>query len=246
MGISKEIEKLICEQFITTKTNELAKKHNICISSIYNILKKYDIKKTTVHKNRKYTLNEHYFEKIDSEDKAYFLGLIYADGNINPDNSTIRLRLQERDKYILEKLNEKCNSNRPLRLNKFKAENWQNSSDLSLSSVKMFNDIQDKGCFINKTFSLKFPTEKQVPIHLQNHFIRGVFDGDGCIYSGKLNAFSIIGTIDLLKEIQKILVKECKLSYNKIPPKHKTNNIICTLRYGGTHYLIRIREYISN
>lgn len=31
---------------------------------------------------RKKVYNENYFEKIDSEDKAYFLGLIAADGCI--------------------------------------------------------------------------------------------------------------------------------------------------------------------
>lgn len=244
--ISPEIENSICMEFSTTGTQSLANKYNIAVSSIYNILRRNKIDKLNIHKNRKYTLNEDYFEKIDSEDKAYFLGLLYADGNINPDNNTIRLRLQERDKYILEKFSEKCGSNRPIRLNKLNNVKWQDSSDLSLSSIKMFNDIQNKGCFINKTFTLNFPTEKQVPNYLIRHFIRGVFDGDGCVNSSSTcHKFSIIGTRQLLEGIQKVLIKECNLkNKTKITVKHKTNNIVCTLAYGGARICTKIKMYL--
>ena len=31
----------------------------------------------------KYSVNDNYFENIDSEDKAYFLGFMMADGNLS-------------------------------------------------------------------------------------------------------------------------------------------------------------------
>lgn len=53
---------------------------------------------------RKYKLNENYFDKIDIEEKAYFLGLLYADGYIFTlrSNKYVRLQLQKIDKHILE------------------------------------------------------------------------------------------------------------------------------------------------
>ncbi len=245
MKISKEIQNSICEEFSTTKTKELAKKYNIGITSVYNIIKKYNIPRPSIHKNRIYTLNESFFEEIDTEAKAYFLGFLYADGNVNPDNNTIKLAIQERDLYILERFNKEIESNRPITLTIRPEENWQNTSAFAVSSRKLFDDIQKKGCFINKTFTLKFPTEDQVPKDLIHHFIRGYFDGDGCMFIGKkLVSFSMIGTLNFLVGAQNILVKQCKLTITKIPPKHKTNNIVCTLRYGGTHYCERIREFL--
>lgn len=67
---------------------------------------------------KKYTFNKNYFEKIDSEDKAYFLGLLYADGcnstSATQNHASIVLNLQEGDKEILEKFMKYINSNKPL------------------------------------------------------------------------------------------------------------------------------------
>ena len=66
----------------------------------------------------KYTFNKDYFERIDSKDKAYFLGLLYADGcnsiSATKQHHTIVLNLQEKDKDILDIFNKYINSNKPL------------------------------------------------------------------------------------------------------------------------------------
>ncbi len=49
-----------------------------------------------------YDLNENYFENIDTEQKAYFLGFIFADGNIQlrqGNTNKYRLRIGLRNKY---------------------------------------------------------------------------------------------------------------------------------------------------
>ena len=51
--------------------------------------------------------NYDYFEIIDTEDKAYWLGFIYADGNINKAKNTLTINLQGKDNGHLAKLN-KC------------------------------------------------------------------------------------------------------------------------------------------
>lgn len=56
-------------------------------------------------KLRKYSLNESYFEKIDSEEKAYFLGFLFSDGSVS--KYSLNLSLAEVDKEILEKKSRK-------------------------------------------------------------------------------------------------------------------------------------------
>lgn len=42
-------------------------------------------------------------------------------------------------------------------------------------------DLYDKGCVPNKSLILEFPNKDIVPDNLIYHFIRGYFDGDGCL-----------------------------------------------------------------
>ena len=56
-------------------------------------------------KKEKYTYNHNYFENIDTKEKAYWLGFIYADGNVNKAGSTLRINLQGKDHLHLAKFN---------------------------------------------------------------------------------------------------------------------------------------------
>lgn len=53
---------------------------------------------------RKYDLNQEYFDVIDTQNKAYFLGFLYADGNVSKSNNAIQIGLESRDLHILESL----------------------------------------------------------------------------------------------------------------------------------------------
>jgi intein/homing endonuclease len=162
----------------------LSKKYKIVPSSVRKILIRNNIPifNDLSKLKRKYTLNEHYFDTIDTEAKAYFLGLMYADGCNVKDNNDIVLALQERDKYILETFQKELGSNRPLRFIERNLQNpkWQNVYRLCITSLTLSNQLTKLGCMPNKTFLLKFPTEESIPSHLLRHFIRGYFDGDGC------------------------------------------------------------------
>lgn len=133
--------------------------------------------------------NHSFFEKIDTEEKAYFLGLIYADGcHYIPKQATasvsVSISLQEQDKYILEHLNSLIylNNPKPLEFRKKRKENHQNQFTFITHSRKISKDLISLGVPPRKSRILKFPTEEQVPSYLIHHFIRGYFDGDGSIY----------------------------------------------------------------
>ena len=151
--------------------------------------------------NKKY-VNENYFEVIDTEHKAYWLGFLYADGCVSTDRYTVDLGLKEDDYEHLLKFKEDIESEHNISKRK-KEMNGKvfYSYRLSIDREKLKNDLIDKGCYPNKTKILAYPTIDQVPLHLQHHFIRGYFDGDGCITSinnSKNIKIEIIGTNEFL------------------------------------------------
>lgn len=186
----------------------LALEYNVSISSIFSLLKRRNVKlKTQSELQRKYSLNEHYFDKVDTKEKAYFLGLLYADGCNKENKNNIQITLAETDKYILEKFKYELSCNSPLRIehSNNKNPNRQNTFRLSISSKHMSQQLAKLGCFQRKSLTLKFPTEEQVPKHLLNHFIRGMWDGDGSITISKNQPYCKLTSTsyfcDSLKEI---------------------------------------------
>ena len=162
----------------------LANKHNTSRAMIYKILKQNNIQHNAdFDLLSKYTLNKYYFDQIDTEDKAYFLGLLYADGNNYTKHGRIAISLQAGDKYILEIFNQQIQSNRKLTLRERNSKNSKHKNQYRLDIVNRY--MSDKlnllGCTNAKSLILKFPTEKQVPTYLLRHFIRGMWDGDGCV-----------------------------------------------------------------
>jgi surfactin synthase thioesterase subunit len=55
-------------------------------------------------RSRKYQLKKDYFDSINTPEKAYFLGILYADGCNSPETNSVRLILTESDKTLLEQL----------------------------------------------------------------------------------------------------------------------------------------------
>lgn len=53
---------------------------------------------------KKYHKDENFFEKIDSEEKAYTLGFIAADGSVNIKNGLIKIEQKSENDDILEKI----------------------------------------------------------------------------------------------------------------------------------------------
>ena len=83
-------------------TVAIANSYDVTHKTITKILDKYGVKRRN-NCHRKYTLNENYFDIIDTPNKAYILGFLYADGSNTESKCTISMSLQEEDGYILEK-----------------------------------------------------------------------------------------------------------------------------------------------
>lgn len=198
---------------------------------------------------RKYTLNEHYFDKIDTPEKAYFLGWLYSDGYNNEKSGSIKIALQEGDKEILEKLNKLINSNRPLEYRKAIIKNdgsgyRQSQYILHIGSRHISNKLSELGVTKAKSNTIKYP--EWLPKHLFKSWLTGLFDGDGSLYETKRGdyVFSIEGNYDLIKRVQEILIKEIGLSNNKISGKNLGRKTSVGFKYSGRKQVIKILDWI--
>jgi hypothetical protein len=173
----------------------------------YHVIKKYLISLgiTIIPRNHKFFCDDSFFDKIESEEQAYFLGLLCADGCVR-DNKTIYIYLQESDLSILQKFKKSINFNGNIVLKPKNNKKCQNGYYINIYSEKMYYALIKLGCTPRKSLTLKFPTSDQVPDHLIHHFIRGYFDGDGCIHISKKGQhhFNIVGTFEFIDKLNEV------------------------------------------
>jgi hypothetical protein len=136
----------------------------------------------------RYGCDETFFETIDTEKKAYVLGLMATDGSVSSRGFCIEIQLQRRDKNILEAIkkcmkydgpiqDKICNSRLPNR----EQITARNMCRLAITSKKLAEDIRKQGICPKKTFTVKpwiAPSDKT---DLQAAYWRGAVDGDGGI-----------------------------------------------------------------
>lgn len=172
--------------------------------------------------SRKSHVNDHIFDSIDAEEKAYWLGFLYADGNIHHSSSSwvIELTLQECDINHLIKFSQFLSINKePMYREKTKAYR------VAFSSCRVAKELINKGCVPKKSLILTFPQYDIIPKELMSHFIRGYFDGDGCISVQQL-VHSIRKHVSLLgtKEFLEGLVKEAGLTGTIVKKEKRTES----------------------
>ena len=196
---------------------KIEKMYNVSNSVVRRILKICNVQiRDNSHKGRKYSINENYFDNIDDQNKAYILGLLYADGCNYRKTNYVKLELQERDKSILDKINMEINSNKPLFYIKLhdKNEKWQNTYRLDITNKHISEQLECLGVVPNKSLILTFPD--WLDNNLMNHFIRGYFDGDGHIEWSKTKFISIASTLQFCKNINEILINELDIRNGSI------------------------------
>lgn len=207
-----------------------------------------------VKKSKYKGFDEEFFHNIDTEEKAYFFGLLMADGNNFTKSYRIVLSLADYDVKIVEKFRDAINSNYPIRLNKSNTKDYPNRHDrkyLQINSKIMSNRLEEIGCMNNKSLIIKFPKDI-IPNTLMHHFIRGVFDGDGSISTCKnkktpnyeYHIFNITGNTPFLLDIQEELIKNCKVNKTKLNSPKRYKNGTSMLCYGGSGNIEKIRSWL--
>ncbi len=232
---------------------KLAKEYNVSHPSIDSILKVRKVTKNNLSKvHRKYNIDDDYFNIIDTEEKAYFLGLLYADGYNDEKHGRVELGLQEEDRHILEDFNKAINHVKPLYFRNLHKEsnNKKNTFNVQICSYKISSNLANLGCFQRKSLTLKFPTEQQVPKHLIVHFIRGYYDGDGCLsvyYDGnhwKCYFCSIVSTEDFCIKFQEIVLKETGVKFGIRRQNKGSTTTTRQARVGGRLVAYRFLDWL--
>jgi len=165
---------------------------NISKSSILKCLKNRNIpiRKTAGRFKQKYRIDDTIFTKINSKEKAQFLGLIYSDGSLSKHNNLISIRLREDDSDYLDNWRKKLlRTNKPLYfihnktmvspLNGKKYNYNYGTAILDIVNKQIYDDAIKLGLCPNKTkINIGMPNihKKYIP-----YFILGLFEGDGSI-----------------------------------------------------------------
>lgn len=183
--------------------------------------------------NRKTKVN--FFESIDSEEKAYFLGLLIADGCVfrfRQNTMFVIFALQEQDSYMVELFAKKVSASRKIVIDK-----RDNSKSITITSNKMADDLSKYGVVENKTFKTYLP---KLDSFFMPHLIRGILDGDGNIGCRKRNPkiensdlrwqVAFCGSEQLMTEIRDYLFSILNINLNKVCKEQSIYSIRWTSR----------------
>ncbi len=161
---------------------------------------------------RNQSVRDSYFDKIDTERKAYWLGMLYADGS-NDRRSRIVLGLSGEDRYLLEEFKSDLNFGGKIYQAKQYITHKEIPYRVEIQNKRLSRDLVRHGVVPSKSLILKFPTEEQVRPEFMPHFVRGVFDGDGYVgrVQNRLEA-SITSSNDFCVGLQKFLSERLGLN----------------------------------
>lgn len=160
------------------------------------------------------TYNINFFEDIDSEKKAYWLGFIAADGWVtyNPTKYkySFGVTLQERDSELILSFMKDINCNNKIYTKTIKNRKY---IGFTITNKKMVEDLVSLGIVQNKSKNLKTPKIKNELIH---HFYRGLLDGDGHYKNKVRNGIQICGSFDILNDFKNFVENKFKLRKRKL------------------------------
>ena len=203
----------------------LSKEYGTNTVAIQNILDKNGVSKVSQAKRNNPLLVEDYFEKIDSPEKAYWIGWILTDGGVTK-NSGLEISLQCGDEYILDMLQ------KDLKITNHVKQFCDKYYRFSFACKKMQKDLEQYGIVPNKTLTIKYP--KNISDEYETHMLRGMFEGDGGLtvgvatrfskqrgksYTSPYRELSFTGTYDMCKGFHDALMK-----YAVFSPKNITRN----------------------
>ena len=178
--------------------------------------------------------DETIFDKINSEEKAYWLGFLYADGAVGSTRNSVELSLKSSDIKHLEKFRDFLNFSIDKHI-------YQDNirCRICVTNKHLKESLISLGCTPKKSLTITFPSEQQVPKEFQKDFIRGYIDGDGSVMlntkhtAGRIN---ILGTLDMLESI----IETMGWRHTKI--RKKDDEQVYTVEWSGYY----VTEYLPD
>ena len=219
----QHIIKLAIEEYLDTPEEQrsltkLGEKYGVKRQTLSTHLKKlgYEV----INYQNKVRCDETVFDNIDNEEKAYWLGFLYADGNISSTGNRLEVRLSIKDLDHLEKFRKFLKLSTEIRTGIY---NGNGFCHLAIRNKHIWEALDKLGCHPRKSLILKFPELSIFKGNLRQlvlHFIRGYVDGDGCLTickqsNGSLRTeLNLVGTESFLDSVNRIF-KKCGYIRNK-------------------------------
>lgn len=224
---------------------KIAEQFNVSSGYVASVIKKAGIARNRAGSRGMYLVHS-FFDNIDTEEKAYMLGLLLADGcikdrvkneggNLQP---CICIELHKDDSYLLTKFLELVNCNNKLTKHK-------NCMVLRFHSEHMANRLSKFGIVPRKTGHERIDWIYDIPDNLQRHVIRGLFDGDGWIGTtikrgNYIPNIGLTSSLDCVNTVSDFLSK--KLGINRVKP---VTHIGCyVITYDGKDSCAKIANYL--
>ena len=202
--------------------SEIAKQLGKNISSVSSVVKRFNLTPKKAYTN---TVDDSFFDVIDTQEKAYLLGFFIADGCINiPKQKSIgrfSINQSEDDQEIVLAFKKLLNipSNVQIINNQSGVKYRKPQYRIRWTSAHMQQTLKNQyNITSNKTLDVDFvfPIEL-IPIELQGHFVRGFIDGDGYMGdNGQEGNFSIsiVGTsLKFITMIGDLVANATNMSY---------------------------------
>lgn len=155
--------------------SQVAAKYGVSQSTAYNVLRAAGCERRPASVSRvKRAVDVHYFRDIDTEEKAYWLGFVAADGNVN--TRLFQMRLAARDGSHLELFRKCLSAETPVT---YSAHEGRRYANITITRPDFVRHLNAHGIHPRKSWNL---TPWHGPPELLRHYWRGFFDGDGSIY----------------------------------------------------------------
>lgn len=188
---------------------ELADKYGCSRKAIRNVLIRNNHKfRSPSEAYRKHSINDHYFDSVDNQDKAYILGFLYADGSngsiYEKNHYYTTMLLQMEDKYILDEMCRRMEMDRGARVI-INNTNKKSYAKMEIMNKHMVLRLDELGIVVNKTRKTRFPF--WLGKELYPHFIRGYLDGDGCIPK-RLDRVHFCGSHGFITDLASVIEKQ--------------------------------------
>lgn len=182
-------------------------------------------------------MNEKYFSRIDTEEKAYWLGFLTADGNIHTKSNrySISLGLARKDREHLVSFKNALNATTSVR--DYLSNNYP-CAGFAIYSKEMVQDLARLGIGPRKSMICK---PAKMPKHLKRHYWRGLVDGDGCI-SGKegKTCIELCGNKHIVDGFRFFIAKTLK----QTPVNRFVDRNIWRVRYQGSRLSVSVAKIL--
>ena len=188
----EDIEYVLCN-YNGNNTAELSVALKCSPNQILKILHKHN-----VSVGYSYTIDETFFDDINTSEKAYVLGLLFADGN-NLDQKRVSIGLIKSDIDILIKVAGIMQYDYPIKVSDNKTKGV---ACLNIYNKNIISSLNSLGLIPRKSLIIKYP---EIPDQFDKDFIRGYFDGNGSIVNGRFNV-NICGSDSIIQTISSIVL----------------------------------------